>query len=40
MIEIPQVWMDSNLQDGTIHSIKVALGWVSNTESFLKTMER
>jgi ureidoacrylate peracid hydrolase len=28
------------IQDGTIHNIKVALGWVSNTENFLKAMER
>ena len=29
----------SYIQDGTIHNIKVALGWVSNTENFLKAME-
>lgn len=28
------------IQDATIHNIKVALGWVSNTENFLKAMER
>ena len=28
------------IQDGTIHNIKVALGWVSTTENFLKAIER
>jgi len=27
------------IQDGTIHNVKVAFGWVSNTENFLKAME-
>ena len=27
------------MQDGTIHNVKVAFGWVSNTENFLKAME-
>jgi hypothetical protein len=28
-----------SMQDGTIYNVKVAFGWVSNTENFLKAME-
>ena len=27
------------MQDGTIHNVKVAFGWVANTENLLKTMD-